>query len=90
MHLFKSILQITNANPINNSLQYVIKEFKANQNEITRLQKEQTETGFFGENFLKELVAGIKSIYLPISIIVLFAMNAIANVIGITGIIFVA
>lgn len=87
---FKSILQITNENATSKALSYLIKEFKANQNEITRLQKAQTSTTIFGENFLPMMWAGLKSIYLPISIVIMFATNAIANVINIIGILFVA
>lgn len=87
---FKSILQITNKSATGKALTYLVTEFKANQNEITRLQKAQTDTTLFGPNFLPMLWAGIRSIYLPISIIVMFATNALANVINLISILLVA
>ena len=87
---FKSILQITNESATGKALTYLVTEFKANQQEITRLQKAQTDTTIFGQNFLPMIWAGIRSIYLPISILVMFATNAIANVINLIGVLFVA
>lgn len=87
---FKSILQITNESATGKALTYLVTEFKANQQEITRLQKIQNQQTIFGENFLPMMWAGIKSIYLPISILVMFTTNAIANVINLIGVLFVA